>query len=240
MNRLGIDGSGARLRPVLPKLDRETIRAARMSVTACEDALQEVSDTLGTADRLVPTIAFGTANMPAYVTYRVRVADAWTVVGARSGFLHRQRWNRDTGACVIDDTLDPRLNGRASEVPGAVEKYATCPPADDQLSEANVTEFAPESARFENPSFALNVFPGCTNADDKSIVAAPSQQDTTFSFTVTGPQGGSSLSISNSLLLTRVPLLDFRRQQVQLDTSANRAAILQMRLGDPQVIVTFE
>ncbi len=47
-------------------------------------------------------------------------------------------------------------------------------------------------------------------------------------------------SVSDAVALARVPLLDFRRQQVQLDTAAKRAAILQLRLGDPEVIVVFE
>jgi hypothetical protein len=159
-------------------------------------------------------------------------------VGTKSGFLHRQRWDGTT--CVVDDTLDTRFAGRIDERTAALSAYAQCPPPAEQLAQDAVEALAPAATRFLNPSFAVDVFPGCERDAEGAIVAAPSQQDTTFQFTVTGPNQGSALSTSDNILVTKVPMLDFRRQQIQLDTSARRASILQMRLGNPKVIVSFE
>ena len=239
MSTLTIDPGSARARPQLPVLDIPAIEAARLSVRACKEALTELDETLGLPERLKALAPLSPASLPAAMRYRVRAAE-WAVIGARSGFLHRQRWDRATGACTIDDTLDPRLDGRATEVPDAVSKYEECPPPATQLQFDTVTEIAPTAGRFVNPSFGIDLFPACDVTADGAITQVPSQQDTAFSFTVTGPNEGSAMSVSDSLLITRVPLLDFRRQQVQLDTAAKRAAILQYRLGNPEVVVIFQ
>lgn len=238
MTSLGLDPSTARARPQLPTLDEAAIDAARLSLRACREARSDLDETLGLPDRLAPLDPLTPAALPSESTYRVR-AGQWAIVGTRSGFMHRQRWDRAAGACVSDDALDPRLTGRASEVPDAVSKYATCPPPPDQLAHDTVTAIAPEAGRFINPSFGVDIFPAC-DVVDGAIVPVPSQQDTAFTFSVTGPHEGGAMSITDAYLIPRVPLLDFRRQQVQLDTSAKRAAILQYRVGNPEVIVIFQ
>jgi len=239
MSTLAFDPASARLRPLMPVLDLAAIEAQRLSLRACRDALEAIDETLGLPDNLAAHADLSPAELPATTTYAVRGAE-WVFVGSRSGFLHRQRWNRATGTCAVDDTLDPRLVGRASEVPGAVGKYATCPPQAAQLQADTVLELSPVSGRTINPSFGIDIFPACDVLADGTIAPVPSQQDTAFTFVVTGPQQGSALSIANSIALMRVPLLDFRRQQVQLDTAAKRAVILQLRLGDPEVVVVFD
>ena len=240
MTTLTIDPSRARLRPDLPVLDLQALEAARLSRRACEDALDTLDETLGRPDNLAELgVTLEPSMLPAAITYAVRGHD-WIAVGSRSGFLHRQRWDRAAGACVVDADLDPRLSGRITEVPDAVAKYESCPPPGEQLAEDRVGEIASEGDRYYNPSFGVDIFPACELGADGAITAVASQQDTAFTIAITGPQLGSALSISDSIAVPRVPLLDFRRQQVQLDTAAKRAAILQLRLGDPEVIVVFQ
>lgn len=249
MSSLTIDPTRARLRPELPVLDIQALEAGRISRRACQDALDTIDETLGRPDRLADLgVPLTPSMLPAGITYAVRGHD-WIAVGSRSGFLHRQRWDRaadvspsaaGAGTCVVDTDLDPRLSGRISEVPNAVAKYDTCPPLAEQLAVDRVGEIAPEADRYYNPSFGVDVFPACELAADGTISPVASQQDTAFTIALTGPQLGSALSISDSIAVPRVPLLDFRRQQVQLDTAAKRAAILQLRLGDPEVIVVFQ
>jgi hypothetical protein len=239
MTSLTLDPSSARLRPQLPELDLVALETSGLSKRACNDAVKALDETLGLADKLVASEDFAAAALPPALTYAVRAKD-WVIVGTRSGFLHRQKWNRATSACEVDETLDPRLTGRATEVADAVSKYETCPPPAAQLAEDRVTSLAPAAGRFVNPSFELDIFPACSVDTQGVITPVASQQDTSFSFVVTGPQQGSALTVSDSVLITRVPLLDFRRQQVQLDTAARRALVLQYRLGDPKLIATFE
>ncbi|MCA9514270.1 MAG: hypothetical protein KC635_04960 [Myxococcales bacterium] len=241
MRELEVDPATARLRPTPPVLDLDAISAAGVSRRSCEQAQEAQDEILGTSEFLPSTDAFAAANLPPRFTYSVRVGDAWAVVGTKSGFLHRQVWDRTAGACVIDESLDARLTGRAVEAdidPAA--KYVTCPPPPDALRSDTITDLAPASGRFENPSFALDVLPGCTITADGAIVAAESQQDTTWSFTVVGPHSGSTLAVSNSNLGVRVPILDFRRLPVQVDAGANRVSVLQVRPGKPSIIAVFE
>ncbi|MFO0746791.1 MAG: hypothetical protein U1F43_14130 [Myxococcota bacterium] len=241
-DELVIDPTTARLRPTLPVLDVQKIEADRLvSRRACEQAVKDLDDVLGRPENLTATTAFTADAIEKRFAYNVRVADAWTLVGTRSGFLHRWKWDAAGARCVEDPTLDANVfRGRVHERADAVASYDECPPPADQLSYDKVEELAPAASRFTNPSMGVDVFPGCERTTEGAIAAVPSQQDTTFTFTLTGPQQGSALSISNSVLVTRVPMLDFRRQQVQLDASARRATILQMRLADPKVIATFE
>jgi len=239
MSTLAFDPKSARLRPLLPVLDQAAIKTQRLSLRACRDALAVIDDELGLPEHIGSHADLTPGELPAKTSYAVRGAE-WVFVGSRSGFLHRQRWDRVTNTCTIDTTLDARLVGRASEVPDAVAKYTTCPPQASQLQADSVLEIAPETHRTINPSFGLDIFPACDLLADGTIAQVPSQQDTAFTFVVTGPAQGSALSVSDAVALARVPLLDFRRQQVQLDTAAKRASILQLRLGDPEVIVVFE
>jgi hypothetical protein len=239
MTSLGLDTSRIRLRPNKPTLDRDAIAAQGLSRRLCDEALAALDDRLGLPENLADSTGFSTSKLPVALTWNVRAA-GWIAVGTRSGFLHRNRWDRDSGTCRIDDSLDPRIVGRIAEVPDATTKYTTCPPPVDALRHGAVDRIADPGRRFFNPSFGVDIFPACDRNDQGAIVPVPSQQDTVFTFTVTGPQQGSALSVTDSLLLSRVPLLDFRRQQVQLDTAARKASILQLRIGDPRVIATFE
>ncbi|MCC6623423.1 MAG: hypothetical protein IT385_19340 [Deltaproteobacteria bacterium] len=238
MSELVLDRSTVRLRPQLPVLDLDAIAAARMSRRACQQAVDDIDEVLGRPENLKTLTGLSAADLPARFSYQVRAGGVWSLVGTRSGFLHRQRW--DGAACVVDEALEARLTGRLTERTGAVASYAQCPPPAEQLAYDTVEALAPAASRFENPSMLLDVFPGCERTAGGGIAAVASQQDTTFSFTITGPYQGSALSISDSILANGVPMLDFRRQQMQLDASARRASILQMRLGDPKVIATFE
>lgn len=239
MSTLTFDPASARLRPLLPVLDQAGIDTQRLSLRACRDALELIDETLGLPANLAAYAGLTPAQLPAATTYAVRSSE-WVLVGTRSGLLHRQHWDRATSTCGSDDTLDARLVGRATEVPDAVAKYDTCPPQAAELQADTVLTIAPEANRTVNPSFGIDIFPACELLPDGTIAEVPSQQDTAFTFVVAGPQQGSALSVSDSVALARVPLLDFRRQQVQLDTAAKRAAILQLRLGNPEVIVVFE
>ncbi|HRE90378.1 MAG TPA: hypothetical protein PK095_14695, partial [Myxococcota bacterium] len=238
-SELVIDPSSARLRPNQPVLDEDAISEAGLSRRLCQEALTALDDRLYRPENLATATDVTPAMLPAALTYNVRAA-GWIAVGSRSGFLHRQKWDREKALCVEDTELDARLVGRLTEIADATSKYQTCPPSVDALRHTAMDGFVDPDGRFYNPSFGLDIFPACElNAQDQ-ITAAPSQQDTLFTFTVTGPQQGSALSVSDALLLMRVPLLDFRRQQVQLDAAARKASILQLRLGDPRVIITFE
>lgn len=239
---LVIDPATARLRPNKPVLDEDAISEAGLSRRLCQEALATLDDALGRPENLATATDLTPAMLPPALSYNVRAA-GWIAVGTRSGFLHRQKWDREKALCVEDTTLDTRLVGRLAEIADATSKYQTCPPSVDALRHTEMDGFVDPDDRFYNPSFGLDIFPACELTEQNGqnqIVSAPSQQDTMFTFTVTGPQQGSALSVSDALLLMRVPLLDFRRQQVQLDAAARKASILQLRLGDPRVIITFE
>lgn len=239
MTSLTLDATGAVLRPRLPVLDEEAIGEQRISLRACRDALETIDEELGLPDNLATHEGVEPGDLPRALGYSVR-GSSWIFVGGDSGFLHRQRWDRETASCVVDEDLDERLTGRSTEVPDAVSKYEQCPPGASQLQEDTVEEIAPASGRFYNPSFGVDIFPACETTSEGEIVHVPSQQDTALSFIISGPHSSSSLSVSDAVAITRVPLLDFRRQQVQLDVGLNRASILQLRIGNPDVIAVFD
>ena len=243
MARLGFDPATVRIRPQLPVLDETAVQEAGLSLRLCQAAVEALDAALGAPENLIApgdALPLAPDQLPPRVRYRVRVGEAWAAAGSASGFLHRQRWDRAASACVVDASLDPRLTARAAEVPAAVARYATCPPTNESLAVANVGGILADSVRFTNPSFALDVFPPCTVTPDGGIIPAPTQQDTAFAFTVTGPLGGSALSLTDSMLQARVPVIDALRQQVQLDAGRNRLGILQLRFGELKEIATLE
>ncbi len=241
MSTLAVDPASLRLRPQLPALDVDAVRAEGLSQRLCQQALTALDETLQREENLAAgATPLAPAMLPAFVRYRVRPDAMWVAVGAVSGYLHRQRWDRAEGLCVTDDTLDPRLEGRIQAVPDAVSRYDACPPSDASLAFDRVDAVTGGAPRFSNPSFSLDLFPACETTEDGGIAAIPTQQETSFTFTVTGPQSGSALSVSDSMLLARVPLLDARRHQVQLDAGRNRLSILQLRFGDLKEITTLE
>lgn len=240
MTELEVDPATARLRPRLASLDEDAISAEKLSLRACKAARELLDDRIGLPEYLVATDAFAAAALPPRFTYTVRVGDGWAAVGSVSGFLHRQRWDRATGACVVDETLDPRLTGRHAQAAVSVDLYQTCPPPADQLRYDTIEQLTPADARFENPSFAVDILPGCERQDDGALALVPSQQDTTWSFTLTGPHEASTLAVSNSDLGVRAGVFDLRRQVMQLDAAARRASLLQVRPDNPTIIDIFE
>jgi hypothetical protein len=239
---LTIDPTTARLRPQVPELDEDAITAAGLSRRACEQALDLLTETVWLPENLIANPdAVTPASLPSHVGYRLRVGEQFAVVGTVSGFLHRQRWDRATSSCVIDDTLDPRLTARHTPANVDVTTYATCPPSQDQLGFDVIEQLVDPATRFENVSFAFDVLPGCRLADDGiTIEAVASQQDTVWSFTISGPHSAQTLAVPNSLLGVRVPIIEFRRHLVQLDAAANRASVLQVRPKDPDIITILE
>jgi hypothetical protein len=112
-------------------------------------------------------------------------------------------------------------------------------PADLFRFEA-IESLTPASARFENPSFAIDILPGCEETGPGILTRAPTQQDTMWAFTLTGPHEPATFAVTRSNLGVRVPILGLRRHAIQLDAAANRASLIQIRPGDPSVITVFE
>jgi len=239
MTELTIDPTTARLRPRLATLDEDEIAAGGHSLRACKAARDVLDDEIGLPEYLVSTDALTAAALPSRFSYNVRV-DGWAIVGTVSGFLHRQRWDRDSGTCVVDESLDARLTGRQAEATVSIADYQTCPPPADLLRYDTIEGLTPAAARFENPSFAVDILPGCEQLDDGTLALVPSQQDTQWSFSLTGPHEASTLAVSNSDLGVRTGVFDLRRQVMQLDASARRASLLQVRPDNPSIIEIFE
>jgi hypothetical protein len=237
---LGLDTSAYRTRPQSPVLDTDAVRAAGLQVRLCQQALTALEDALQQPSKLNVGDNFDVGMVPARVRYRVRPNAAWTAVGSVSGYLHRNRWNRNEGVCTVDETLDARIRGRIVEVPDAVARYDQCPPSNEALAFDRVDALRGDHPRFSNPSFGLDLFTGCAVGETGEITAIPTQQETTFTFNVTGPQAGSALSVSDSMLQARVPLIESRRHQVQLDAGRSRLSVLQLRFGDLKEIITLE
>lgn len=237
LTTLRIDPSRARLRPLEPKLDEATLAAEkRVSLSACQAALETFRSSLTWPENLPATEDFAAENLPRRVTYRVHAAKTWIVVGERSGYLHDQAWIG--GACAADLDLDPHQTGRLETV-SLAEDYATCPPGPAQIGADGVDGLTGGAARFSNWSFGLQAFPGCVT-DDQGHALVPTQRDTRWSFDFFGPDNPRTVSAQEALLGTRVSLLDFRRNQVQLDTSGGAVHLLEIRTSEDELLVSFE
>ena len=240
-----IEGTAGRLRPPEPVLDEDAIEAAGLSLSVCDDAREVLIDELTWSDNLLATDAIEVANLPEQVSYTVRPSEAWTVVGSRSGYLHRRVWDGDAGACVDDPALDARRDGRIQQVdlgaPGDAAPYASCPPSLDDIGFASVAALLPEGwSRFTNYSFSVDLFPGCRHLEGGGIELVESQRDTTWTFDLAGPDAPQSISADGVLLGNRVPLLDFRRWQLQLDSASGRVHLLEIRANSVSNVATFE
>ena len=248
-----VEATDARLRPREPVLDEDAIEAAGLNLKDCEDALKILVGELtwetidedgdGDPDRLPSTSALRVENLPAYLEFTVRPRDAWTVIGSASGYLHRWSWDAGAGACVEHDGADLRFAGRITQVglTTADEPYGSCPPGLEDIGFDDVGALLPAGwRRFTNWSFSLDMFPGCRNEEDGSITIVANSRDTTWLFDFAGPDSPQSVSVDGVLLGNRVPLLDFRRQQVQLDTATGRVHLLQIRANASTTIATFE
>ncbi|MGM0578653.1 MAG: hypothetical protein ACQEXJ_23210 [Myxococcota bacterium] len=243
MTTLDVDPAGARLRPVEPVLDEDAVADdPQVTLANCRSALSDLQDVLGRPEFLEPTDAFAPENLPRRVLYSVRAAGAWIAVGSRSGYLHDNVWDAEAGACVPDEDAPERQKGRLTTARLADGvSYATCPPSLDLLGADSVDEaLAGDHVRFENWSFGVDVFPGCEIGEDGGVERVPTQRDTRWTFFVQGPDTPSSVSAQGAFLGPRVPLLDFRRQQIQLDTVVGRIHHLQVRPGSTTLLGTFE
>ncbi len=232
LDRLTVDPATARLVPNEPVLDEDAIRASGVSLQACRDALEALRLTLGRPDNLIPTDAFTPANLPRRLLYGVRGADAWVVVGSRSGYLHRRRWDPDAEACVTAAPGDPNFAFTSPLIQGRITEstltapYTACPVPTTALTVDAVDALGEGDDRFENFSFEAEIFPGCEITDDGEVTIAPSQRDTRWTFETTGPEQPADVRLVGTGIAATLGTLDFERQLLQLDTSGNRVNVL--------------
>ena len=253
---LGVDLAAARSFPALPELDKALIEAdPLLSLSECQGAREELDLYAQSAplETLLPDTPPGTELLPRFSSYRVRVAGAWAVVGARSGFLHKRAWQVDAesgvGQCAPSDIDAEGLQARVIERSDA-DTYASCPPSLEELRHDAPTPLftAADAGRFTNVSFSLDVFEGCSLSDEGATISArPSQRDMQWRFEVEGPDSPKVTAAQriNSFVGTvlhtpRVPVMTLQRQQVQLDSGGRRVHILQTRANALDHIATFE
>jgi hypothetical protein len=239
---LTIDWTTTRLRPSLPALDTETILDTGISSYECETARSKLWDELGIdhadiADgpQLRVVEAFNARDLPRHLTYSVRGHQQWILLGDRSGFLHQRAWDGATGQCVErtdlgDDAV--KYTGRLEEITfaGAENPYAECPPKLDEVGVEGA--LLPAAAtRFENFSFGLNIFPGCSNQEDGTIERVQSQRGTRWTFVVQGPDSPKTYASHSSIYGGSLHPIDAKRFQMQLDPAGRRANLLDLRLN---------
>ncbi|MEC9070808.1 MAG: hypothetical protein VX938_00455, partial [Myxococcota bacterium] len=230
-----IDPSQARLRHSIPELDGQEIEAAGLSAAACSEALDDLLVSSNWMEP-VPTDGFAPEALPGRFSYEVRPDDTWVVNGSRSGFLHRQIWTVDPetgeGSCDVDSERSALATGRAYTARLAVDTYPQCPPSNGDISLDLVGDLLSEDhERFSNFSFSLDVLPGCDQDSETGALLTAIRQDTRWSFLMEGPDSPRSVSGSDMHLTPRVPVLEFRRQQVQLDSALSRILLLEIRPG---------
>ena len=117
------------------------------------------------------------------LSYEVRASESWTFVGTQSGFLHNRA--SDGEECVTRADANPRFTGRAlTTLPedGGTEVQA-CP---IRLGDTRIGIDGGggwEKYRFQNPSFSLNVVPGCRVDSRNRKYWIPPVRDTRLTFT---------------------------------------------------------
>lgn len=235
LTTLTLDPDKARLRRPAPVLDASAIEDKGISSAACADALEALLSSPQWMDP-VDVEDLEAAELPERFSYEIRPEDTWVVEGSRSGFLHRQTWAVDTdtgeGACVTDEELSELATGRAQTASLGVDAYTQCPPTNIELSLDEVDELlADDHLRFANFSFSMDIFPGCDEQSDTGELMTRIRRDTRWSFGLQGPDNPRSVSGSDMQLAPKVPLLEFRRQQIQLDSALSRVLLLEIRPG---------
>lgn len=113
--------------------------------------------------------------------YEIRASGQWLVVGSTSGFLHDR--TSSGGICVPRGDSSSRFTGRARTTMPADggEVLQACPV---RLGDARIGEnFVLQ--RFQNPSFSLNVVPGCRIDSRFRPVVVPPRRDQRLTFQVT-------------------------------------------------------
>jgi len=113
--------------------------------------------------------------------YEVRASRQWLVLGSTSGLLHNRTSSH--GVCVPRGDLSSRFTGRAvTTMPqDGGEVLQACPvrTGDSRIGENWSLQ------RFENPSFSLNVVPGCRIDSRFRPVVVPPRRDQRLTFQVT-------------------------------------------------------
>ena len=238
-----VDLTDARLRPEEPELDEDTILEEKLtSLSACTSALEDLMLTLtNQPDSLQKVDSLEVAQLPARFSWEVRANEAWVSIGSQSGFFHRQRWDAEASACLIDEELDERLQGRIETLEISEDAYDQCPPSLEQIGVENVqTLVGADAAKLTNFSFGVQIFPGCMGTQAGIIETVPPQRDTSWSFNFYGPDAPKTVSAQSVLLGARTGKIDVSRHLVQLDTSGGKAHLLQVRPGTERLLQTFE
>lgn len=153
------------------------------------------------ATRLLLAPAYASLPLPAPgclegipLQYEIRASRHWLVIGSTSGLLHNRTSLR--GTCVPRGDLSPRFTGRALTTMPADggEVLQACPVrlGDARIAENFVTQ------RFQNPSFALNVVPGCRIDSRFQPVVVPPRRDQRLVFQVTSGLQPKSLALGGA------------------------------------------
>jgi hypothetical protein len=238
-----VDLTNVRLRPEEPELDEDGILDEKLtSVSACTSALNDLLLTLtNQADSLQAVEVLEVGQLPARFSWEVRANEAWTVTGSQSGFFHRQRWDTESSACLVDEERDERLQGRLETLELSEDAYTQCPPSLEQIGIENVVALVGDDApSLTNFSFEVQAFPGCAVSNAGTIETVAPQRDTTWSFNFYGPDAPKTVSAQSVLLGARTGAIDVSRHLVQLDTSGGKAHLLQVRPGIERLLQTFE
>ena len=144
----------------------------------CGHAAQHRTFTTGASATPHPTC------FPALSGYRVRAPrGTFVVLGGRSGFLHRVV--NQGGVCVTDESLDPRLTGRAHQA--ALKEGATAVTCSLDGSATSLDDSL-DLQPFTNFAFTLSVRPGCCTADDGTgAIVEDTPLDLRWRFNITSP-----------------------------------------------------
>lgn len=239
MDTLTVDPATARLVPQDRELDEAAIRAGATNIlNACEKALEthRLEQLMGNGEDAIGFIdasaQWAVDNFPTRLSYGIRAGGAWTVVGGKTGFAHRQMW--DGTACVEDPALDIRHTGRLkTETFTSAEgllPYASCPPTDSEL-EAGDMERLDRPFSFSNFSFSVYMLPGCFG-EGATRTVANDRRDTRWQFIVVGPDGAADSLLGKSTLTRRVGAMETARAIVYMDTAANRLRLLRFWHGN--------
>ncbi|MBP7125486.1 hypothetical protein KBD49_03870 [Myxococcota bacterium] len=153
------------------------------------------------ATRLLLEPAFASLPLPPpgcldgrTLRYEVRASRQWLVVGSTSGLLHNRTSSR--GVCVPRGDVSARFTGRALTTMPAdgTEVLQACPV---RLGDARIGDnFL--FRRFENPSFSLNVVPGCRIDSRFRPVVVPPRRDQRLTFQVTSGFQPKSLALGGA------------------------------------------
>jgi|GEM_PF-1852823 len=236
MHTLKVDPATAQLVPVDQQLDELAIRASETNIlNTCKNALDDFREKQLMLPQTEPGFGgyfvdlaeadFVPENFPSRLRYEVRAADAWTVTGGVVGFAHRWTW--DGTQCVLDETKDPRLQGRLkTEAFDPTEQYATCPPENAQVDLAAMEGLPLQETPFENYSFSTYMLPGCETDETGTKVAVPDRRGTRWTFSVSGPDGSATSSLGEAAFTRRLQTIEDARAIVYMDTAGNRMRLL--------------